>query len=66
MLYGGRISLAVGIAAMLIALTIGVIVGAAAGHFGGVVDHTLMRVTDLFLSLAPAAAAAAHRLSVPR
>jgi peptide/nickel transport system permease protein len=51
MLYGGRISLAVGIAAMLIALTIGVSVGAAAGHFGGVVDHTLMRVTDLFISL---------------
>jgi peptide/nickel transport system permease protein len=51
MLYGGRISLAVGIAAMLIALTIGVSVGAIAGHFAGVVDHTLMRITDLFLSL---------------
>jgi peptide/nickel transport system permease protein len=51
MLYGGRISLAVGIAAMLIAITIGVAVGAAAGHLGGAVDHTLMRLTDLFLSL---------------
>ena len=51
LLYGGRISLAVGIAAMLIALTIGVSVGAAAGHFGGAADHTLMRLTDLFLSL---------------
>ena len=51
MLYGGRISLAVGIAAMLIAVTIGVAVGAAAGHFGGTVDHALMRVTDLFISL---------------
>ena len=51
MLYGGRISLAVGIAAMLIAVIIGVSVGAAAGHFAGVVDHALMRVTDLFLSL---------------
>jgi len=50
-LYGGRISLAVGVAAMLIALTIGVSVGAAAGHFGGTLDHTLMRLTDLFLSL---------------
>jgi peptide/nickel transport system permease protein len=50
-LYGGRISLAVGIAAMLIAVTIGVSVGAAAGHFGGTTDHTLMRLTDLFLSL---------------
>jgi peptide/nickel transport system permease protein len=51
MLYGGRISLAVGIAAMLIAITIGVAVGAAAGHFAGASDHVLMRVTDLFLSL---------------
>ncbi|HXH83240.1 MAG TPA: ABC transporter permease [Candidatus Tectomicrobia bacterium] len=51
MLYGGRISLAVGIAAMLIALVIGVSIGAAAGHLGGVADHVLMRLTDLFLSL---------------
>jgi peptide/nickel transport system permease protein len=51
MLYGGRISLAVGIASMLVAITIGVLVGAAAGHLGGAVDHTLMRITDLFLSL---------------
>ncbi|HEU4371545.1 MAG TPA: ABC transporter permease [Methylomirabilota bacterium] len=51
MLYGGRISLAVGIAAMLIALTIGVSIGAASGHFGGAADHALMRVTDLFISL---------------
>jgi peptide/nickel transport system permease protein len=51
MLYGGRISLAVGITAMLIAITIGVSVGAAAGHYGGALDHTLMRITDLFISL---------------
>jgi peptide/nickel transport system permease protein len=51
MLYGGRISLAVGLTAMIIALTIGVSVGAVAGHFGGAMDHTLMRITDLFISL---------------
>jgi peptide/nickel transport system permease protein len=51
MLYGGRISLAVGIAATLIALTAGVLVGACAGYYGGALDHTLMRLTDLFLSL---------------
>ena len=51
MLYGGRISLAVGVAAMLIAVTVGTLIGAAAGHVGGAVDHTLMRITDLFLSL---------------
>ena len=51
MLYGGRISLAVGVAAMLIAISLGTVVGAVAGHIGGVVDNVLMRITDLFLSL---------------
>jgi len=51
MLYGGRISLAVGIVATLIALTVGVLVGACAGYYGGGLDHALMRLTDLFLSL---------------
>ena len=50
-LYGGRISLAVGLAAMLIAISLGTLVGAIAGFFGGMVDQLLMRVTDLFLSL---------------
>ena len=51
MLYGGRISLAVGLSAMLIAILAGTAVGAIAGFTGGYVDHALMRVTDLFLSL---------------
>ena len=51
MLYGGRISLAVGIAAMLIAISIGTAIGAISGFMGGAVDHTLMRVTDMFLAL---------------
>ena len=51
MLYGGRISLAVGVAATLIALSLGVLVGAFAGYCGGAADHALMRVTDLFLCL---------------
>jgi len=51
MLYGGRISLAVGIAAMLIAISIGTAVGAVSGFGGGAIDHTLMRITDMFLAL---------------
>jgi peptide/nickel transport system permease protein len=51
MLYGGRISLAVGLAAMLMAITVGVVVGAIAGISRGWVDAALMWVTDLFLSL---------------
>ena len=50
-IYGGRISLAGGFVAMLIAISLGTIIGAAAGFFGGMVDQVLMRLTDLFLSL---------------
>jgi peptide/nickel transport system permease protein len=51
LLYGGRISLAVGFAAMLIAVLIGILVGAIAGMSRGSVDAALMWLTDLFLSL---------------
>jgi peptide/nickel transport system permease protein len=51
MLYGGRISLAVGLAAMLTGILIGVVVGAVAGISRGGVDAFLMWLTDLFLSL---------------
>jgi len=51
MLYGGRISIAVGFAAMLIAVIVGTIVGAIAGMSRGGVDAALMWLTDLFLSL---------------
>lgn len=50
-LYGGRISLAVGLAAMLMAVTVGVAIGALAGMARGWVDTALMWVTDLFLSM---------------
>ena len=50
-LYGGRISLAVGFAAMAVAIFVGVLVGAIAGMAGGAVDAALMWLTDLFLSL---------------
>ena len=51
MLYGGRISLAVGFAAMLIAVGVGTLVGAIAGISRGRVDAVLMWFTALFLSL---------------
>ena len=51
MLYGGRISIAVGLAAMFIAVVVGTIIGAIAGMSRGLVDTFLMWLTDLFLSL---------------
>ena len=51
LLYGGRISLAVGLAAMVVAVVVGILVGALAGMSSGRVDAVLMWLTDLFLSL---------------
>lgn len=51
MLYGGRISLAVGLTAMLMAICVGVVIGAVAGISRGSVDAALMWLTDLFLAL---------------
>jgi len=51
MLYGGRISLAVGLAAMSVAIVVGTLIGAIAGMSRGWVGSALMWLTDLFLSL---------------
>lgn len=51
MIYGGRISLAVGMAAMMVAILVGVVIGALAGMSRGALANVLMWVTDLFLSL---------------
>jgi peptide/nickel transport system permease protein len=51
LLYGGRISLAVGLAAMFVAVVVGVLIGALAGMSSGRVDAALMWLADLFLSL---------------
>jgi peptide/nickel transport system permease protein len=50
-LLGGRVSMAVGVTAMFISITLGTLVGALAGFFGEFLDNALMRVTDLFLAL---------------
>lgn len=49
-LYGGQISLLVGVGATAIAAVIGVIIGAIAGHYRGKADAILMRITDTFMT----------------
>lgn len=51
MIYGGRISLAVGLAAMVVSVLVGTLIGAIAGMSRGALGHGLMWLTDLFLSL---------------
>jgi oligopeptide transport system permease protein len=50
-LYGGRISIMVGLVATLVALTIGVTYGAVAGFFGGKIDSVMMRIVDIMYAL---------------
>lgn len=48
-LYGGQVSLAVGVFSTVFSLLVGIIVGALSGYYGGWVDNVLMRITDAFL-----------------
>jgi peptide/nickel transport system permease protein len=50
-LYGGQVSLSIGIVGILISSTIGLLVGGAAGYFSGVVDFVLMRLVEVLLAL---------------
>lgn len=48
LLYGGRVSMLIGLAAATISVVIGVVVGAVAAFYGGWVDDVLMRLTEFF------------------
>ncbi|PAV27831.1 peptide ABC transporter permease [Virgibacillus profundi] len=51
LLYGGRISLIVGLSAMFFTLVIGVVLGSIGGYYGGIIDNIIMRATDIMLML---------------
>lgn len=51
LIYGSQISLAVGFAVVVISLVIGTFMGVIAGYYGGFIDKTIMRITDLIMSL---------------
>ncbi len=50
-LYGGRISLSIGLVAAVLSVALGGVVGAASGYFSGWIDIILMRITDVALSV---------------
>ncbi|MFT3943768.1 MAG: ABC transporter permease [Ancrocorticia sp.] len=49
LLYGGQVSVLVGVTAVLVQMIIGVLVGSLAGYFGGWLDHVLMRFTEIVM-----------------
>lgn len=50
LVYGSRISLSIGFAAMFVAVTLGVLFGSFAGYFGGWLDNVIMRLVDILLA----------------
>jgi peptide/nickel transport system permease protein len=50
-MYGGQISLMIGITAVTIETIVGVLIGALAGYYGGIVDSLLMRITEAMLNI---------------
>lgn len=48
--YGGRVSMSVGIVAVALFVTIGTILGSVSGYYGGRVDSLIMRITDTFMA----------------
>ncbi len=50
-IYGGRVSISIGIFSAFTAITVGSIIGAVAGYYGGIIDSILMRFTDLVLTI---------------
>ena len=48
LIHGGRISLTVGVVAVIISTFIAIVIGLSSGFFGGWIDHTLMRLADIF------------------
>ncbi len=51
LIYGSRISLAVGFSVVVLALVSGTLLGVMAGFYGGIIDKMIMRITDLIMSL---------------
>lgn len=50
-IYGGQISLLIGLTAVVVETLLGILVGALAGYYGGVVDSVLMRITEAMLNI---------------
>ena len=50
-IYGGQISLFIGLVSVVIETILGIIIGALAGYYGGVIDSILMRITEAMLNI---------------
>ncbi|MBE9099778.1 ABC transporter permease [Vacuolonema iberomarrocanum] len=51
LVYGGRISLSIGLVGILISFPLGLLVGGISGYFGGIVDAVLMRIVEVLMTI---------------
>ena len=65
LLYGGRISLSIGLIGVFISFTLGLLVGGIAGYYGGRVDNVLMRLCEMFMMVPGFYLLLAFRAAVP-
>lgn len=65
LLYGGRVSLSIGLFGVLISFSIGLIVGGIAGYWGGKIDNILMRICEMFMMVPGFYLLLALRAAVP-
>jgi len=64
MLYGGRVSLSIGIFATLVSSAAGILIGSVSAYYGGRVDNVIMRIFDVMMSMPPVLLAIAIAASV--
>lgn len=49
--FGSRISLSIGVVCVVVSMGVGIIFGAVAGYYGGIIDNIIMRITDIFMAI---------------
>jgi peptide/nickel transport system permease protein len=50
-IYGGQVSLTIGVTSVLVSMTVGTLIGAVSGYYGGWIDALMMRITEAMLSV---------------
>jgi peptide/nickel transport system permease protein/oligopeptide transport system permease protein len=65
-IFGARISLRVGLEAVILSLFVGILLGALAGYYGGLVDNIIMRLMDIMLAFPPLLLAMAFMMALGR
>ena len=53
LIYGGRLSLTIGLISSVLSVILGIVVGSISGYLGGIIDSSLMRVVDVWLGFPP-------------